>query len=39
NRIKQWFSYLKKQYPEAQEMFMELRRLKDADAIVKVLMS
>ncbi len=39
NRIKQWFSYLKKQYPEAQEMFMELRRMKDADEIVKVLTS
>jgi tRNA-dihydrouridine synthase C len=37
NRIKQWFSYLKKQYPEAQEMFMTLRRMKDADEIVKVL--
>jgi tRNA-dihydrouridine synthase C len=39
NRIKQWFSYLKKQYPEAQEMFMKIRRMKDADEIVKVLTS
>lgn len=37
NRIKQWFTYLKRQYPEAQEMFMALRRLKDADEIVKIL--
>ncbi len=39
NRIKQWFNYLKRQYPEAEEMFMELRRLKNADEIVKVLAS
>ena len=37
NRIKQWFSYLKRQYPQAQDMFMALRRLKDADEIVKIL--
>jgi tRNA-dihydrouridine synthase C len=39
NRIKQWFTYLKRQYPEAQEMFMQLRRLKDANEIVKILTS
>jgi tRNA-dihydrouridine synthase C len=37
NRIKQWFNYLKRQYPEAEEMFMELRRLKKAEDIVKIL--
>jgi len=37
NRIKQWFNYLKRQYPEAETMFMDIRRLKDAEAIVKVL--
>jgi len=39
NRIKQWFLYLKRQYPEAQEMFLRLRRLKSADEIVKILES
>lgn len=37
NRIKQWFSYLKRQYPEAQEMFIELRRLKASNEIVALL--
>lgn len=37
NRIKQWFNYLKRQYPEADTMFMDIRRLKDAKSIVKVL--
>lgn len=37
NRIKQWFNYLKRQYPEAETMFMDIRRLKDAKEIVKVL--
>lgn len=39
NRIKQWFLYLKRQYPEAEEMFMLLRRLKTADEIVSILES
>ncbi len=39
NRIKQWFAYLKKQYPEAQDMFMQLRKMKTADEIVSVLRS
>ncbi|WP_412973252.1 tRNA dihydrouridine(16) synthase DusC [Glaciecola sp. MF2-115] len=37
NRIKQWFNYLKRQYPEAETMFVELRRLKDADDIIRML--
>ena len=37
NRIKQWFNYLKKQYPEAESMFVELRKLKHADDIVQML--
>lgn len=37
NRIKQWFNYLKKQYPEAEIMFTELRKLKHADDIVQML--
>jgi tRNA-dihydrouridine synthase C len=39
NRIKQWFNYLKRQYPEAEEMFMSLRTLKDPQAIVELLSS
>ncbi|MGB3726875.1 MAG: tRNA-dihydrouridine synthase [Glaciecola sp.] len=37
NRIKQWFLYLKRQYPEAHDMFMQLRKYKTADEIVAVL--
>lgn len=37
NRIKQWFTYLKRQYPEAESMFVELRKLKHADDIVQML--
>jgi len=37
NRIKQWFLYLKRQYPEAHEMFYHLRKLKTANEIVAVL--
>ncbi len=39
NRVKQWFSYLKTQYPEAEEMFLKLRKLKTADEIVAILNS
>ncbi|MBY6186715.1 tRNA dihydrouridine(16) synthase DusC [Marinobacter hydrocarbonoclasticus] len=34
NRIKQWFGYLRQAYPEANEMFGELRRLKRSDEII-----
>ena len=37
NRIKQWFSYLKLQYPEAESMFVKLRKLREADEIVNLL--
>jgi tRNA-dihydrouridine synthase C len=37
NRIKQWFTYLKRQYPQAQDMFAQIRRLNNADEIVKSL--
>ena len=37
NRIKQWFTYLKRQYPQAQDMFTQIRRLNNADEIVKTL--
>ncbi len=39
NRIKQWFNYLKRQYPEAEEMFIALRTLRDPQAIVDLLSS
>lgn len=37
NRIKQWFSYLKRQYPQASQMFVDLRKMKQADEIVELL--
>lgn len=37
NRIKQWFSYLRQQYPEAQALFMSLRQCKEAGPIVVIL--
>lgn len=37
NRIKQWFSYLKRQYPEAEGLFKEIRTLNDPQAIVRKL--
>lgn len=37
NRIKQWFGYLKNQYVEAEQVFLKIRTLRDADAIVSVL--
>lgn len=37
NRIKQWCSYLRLQYAEAGVLFSEIRRLTQADEIVKVL--
>lgn len=39
NRIKQWCGYLKRQYQEADTLFSDIRRLTDADDIVKVLRS
>lgn len=34
NRVKQWFSYLRLQYPEAQPLFATIRRFNDAAPIV-----
>ena len=36
-RIKQWFSYLNRQYPEADELFRQLRLLKTREDIVALL--
>ncbi|MDF0534251.1 tRNA-dihydrouridine synthase [Shewanella sp. A32] len=36
-RIKQWFSYLNRQYPEADVLFRDLRVHKSTDAVVDVL--
>ncbi|RJG42230.1 tRNA dihydrouridine(16) synthase DusC [Motilimonas pumila] len=37
NRIKQWLKYVVKSYPQAEVLFTEVRRLKKADEILKVL--
>ena len=37
NRIKQWLSYLKIQYPEAESLFTQIRKLNNAKDIVEVL--
>ncbi|QCZ94017.1 tRNA dihydrouridine(16) synthase DusC [Salinimonas iocasae] len=37
NRIKQWCGYLKRQYPQAEQLFNDIRRLQNADDIVAVL--
>ncbi len=37
NRVKQWFSYLKLQYPEASEMFAQLRLLTKNKDILELL--
>lgn len=37
NRIKQWCGYLKRQYPQAELLFNDIRRLTKADDIVAVL--
>ena len=34
NRVKQWFSYLRQQYPEAAELFREIRIFNKAEPIV-----
>lgn len=35
NRVKQWFVYLRKEYPEAEELFREIRTYKKAAPIVE----
>lgn len=37
NRIKQWCGYLKRQYPQAEQLFREIRVLNDSASIVAVL--
>ena len=37
NRIKQWCGYLKRQYPEAELLFNDIRRLTNSQDIVEVL--
>jgi tRNA-dihydrouridine synthase C len=37
NRIKQWCGYLKRQYPEAELLFNDIRRLTNSQDIVDVL--
>lgn len=37
NRLKQWCGYLKRQYPEAELLFNDIRRLTQSQDIVKVL--
>jgi len=34
NRLKQWLGYLKREYQEADELFMRIRTLKDCDALL-----
>ncbi|MBT0588034.1 tRNA-dihydrouridine synthase [Alteromonas oceanisediminis] len=37
NRIKQWFGYLKNQYPEALAVFNQIRTLRHAEEIVEII--
>lgn len=37
NRIKQWFSYLRKQYPEAGDLFTQLRALRQSEEVINTL--
>lgn len=37
NRLKQWFSYLKLQYPQAESLFTQLRILRDSKSIIAML--
>ena len=37
NRLKQWCGYLKRQYPEAELLFNDIRRLTQSQDIVRVL--
>lgn len=34
NRVKQWFGYLSREYPEARELFLRIRTLKGAEEIL-----
>ena len=37
NRVKQWFAYLRHEYPQAKELFADIRRLNRAAPIIDVL--
>jgi len=37
NRVKQWFVYIKQQYPEAEPFFREIRVIKKADEMYKAI--
>ncbi len=37
NRLKQWLFYLSRQYPEATDLFENIKRLKDRDSITQAL--
>jgi tRNA-dihydrouridine synthase C len=39
NRVKQWLGYLKRQYPEADALFMQIRALRSADDILQQIQS
>ncbi|WP_257294619.1 tRNA-dihydrouridine synthase [Endozoicomonas sp. YOMI1] len=39
SRLKQWLNYLRKAYPQAQNLFERIRSLREADAIVEILCS
>ncbi len=39
NRVKQWLGYLSRQYPQAEDLFMCIRRLKSADEILQHIQS
>ncbi|OED42066.1 tRNA dihydrouridine(16) synthase DusC [Endozoicomonas sp. (ex Bugula neritina AB1)] len=39
SRLKQWLNYLRKAYPEAQDLFTRIRSLKSADEIVPVIIA
>lgn len=39
SRLKQWFSYLKRQYPEAEALFEKIKRLHELDQIISILKS
>ncbi|WP_158970501.1 tRNA-dihydrouridine synthase [Paraglaciecola sp. L3A3] len=39
NRVKQWFGYLSREYPEAKELFTRICRLKDSASILEHIQS
>ncbi len=39
SRVKQWFTYLRLQYPQADDMFRDLKRLQDLDEMIRLLSS